>query len=81
MNMISELEESMSMKEASTPQRMASVAEHPKNCIYIDSGTSIHILFNKELMGGLVNLNRPLKIQTGGKPIHMSQIGSLHQAL
>ena len=32
-------------------------------------------------MGGVVNLNRPLKIQASGKPIHMSQIGSLHQAL
>ena len=28
-----------------------------------------------------MDLDRPLKIQAGGKPIHMSQIGSLHQAL
>ena len=32
-------------------------------------------------MGGLQNLDRPLKIQACGKPIHMSQVGSLHQAL
>ena len=65
--MIPELEESRSVKEASTPQRMASVTGHPKNRLYIDSGESLHVLFNKELMGGLVNLDRPLKIQAGGK--------------
>ena len=32
-------------------------------------------------MGGLQNLDRPLKIQAGGKPIHISQTGSLLQAL
>ena len=56
---------------------MISVAGHPKNRLYIDSGVSLYILFNKELMGGLQDLDRPLKIQAGGKPIHMSQIGSL----
>ena len=60
---------------------MASVAGHPKNCLYINSGASIYILFNKELLGGLVILNRPLKIQAGGNPIHLSQIRSLYQAL
>ena len=60
---------------------MTSVAGHPKNRLYIDSGSSLRILINKELMGGLVDLDRPLKIQASGKPIHMSQIGSLHQAL
>ena len=78
---IPKIEKLRSGKESLTPQRMASVTGHPKNRLYIDSVASIHILFNKELMGGLVNLNRPLKIQAGGKPIHMSQIGSLHQAL
>ena len=60
---------------------MTSVAGHPKNRLYIDSGVFLHILFNKELMGGLVDLNRPLKYQASGKPVHMSQIGSLHQTL
>ena len=32
-------------------------------------------------MGGLQSIDRPLKIQVGGKTIHMSKIGSLHQAL
>ena len=43
---IPEIEESRSEKEASTPQRMVSVAGHPKNCLYIDIGASIHIFFN-----------------------------------
>ena len=72
MDMISKLDESRSVEEASTPQHMTSVAENPKNWVYIDSGASIHILFNKELIGGVVNLHMPLKIQDGGKPIHMS---------
>ena len=81
MNTISDIEESRSADKDLTPQRMTSVAGHPKNRLYIDSGASLYILFNKELMGGLVDLDRPLKIQADGKPIHMSQIGSLHQVL
>ena len=73
------LKELRSVKEYSTPQRMTSVVGHPKNRLYINSGAFLHILFNKELMEGLVNLNKPLKIQAGGKLVHMSQIGSLHQ--
>ena len=67
--------------DPSTPQRLASVAGYPKNRLYIDSGASIHILFNRELLGGIVNLDKSIKIQAGGKPIHLSQIGSLHKAL
>ena len=67
-----EPEESRSGEEASTPQHMASVTGHPRKRFWINSGVSIHILFNKELLGGLVNLDRPLKIQAGGKPIHLS---------
>ena len=78
---VPEPEETRSGDDALTPQRLASVAGHPKNRLYIDSGASIHILFNKELLGGIVNLDRALKIHAGGKPIHLSQIGSLHQAL
>ena len=54
---------------------------HPKNRIYIDSGALIHILFNRELLSGIVNLDRALKIQAGSKPIHLSQIGSLQKGL
>ena len=53
MNTISELKESWCVKEASTPQCMTSVAGHPKNRFHIDSGASLHILINKELMGGI----------------------------
>ena len=78
---VPEPEESRSGDDSSTPQRLASVAGHPKNRLYMDSGASIHILFNKELLGGIVNLDKSIKIQADGKPIHLSQIGSLHQAL
>ena len=81
MNIISELKESRSVKEDSTPQHTASVAGHPKNRLYIDNGASIYIIFNNELMGKLVSLNRPLKIQAGDKSIHILQIRSLHQVL
>ena len=60
---------------------MTSVAGHPKNRLYIDSGASLQILFNKELLGELNKIEVPLKIQAGGKPFHIKQIGSLHQAL
>ena len=44
---VPEPEESRSGDDASTPQRLASVARHPKYRLYINSGASIHILFNK----------------------------------
>ena len=67
---VPEPEESRSGDDASTPQRLASVAGHPKNPLYINSGAFIPILFNKELLCGIVNLDRALKIRAGGKPIH-----------
>ena len=75
---VPEPEELRSGDDASTPQRLASVAGHPKNRLYINSGASMHILL---LLGGIVNLDKALKIHAGSKPIHLSQIGSLHQAL
>ena len=60
---------------------MTSVAGYPKNRLYMDSGVSLHILFNKELLGELHNIDKPLKIQAGGKLFHIKQIESLHQAL
>ena len=60
---------------------MASVTGYPKNRLYINSGASLHILFNKELLGELNDIKVPIKIQAGGKPFHIKQIGSLHQAL
>ena len=60
---------------------MTSVAGHPKHRLYIDSGASLHILFNKELLGELNDIKVPVKIQAEGKPFHIKQIESLHQAL
>ena len=60
---VPEPEESRRGDDHSTPQRLASVAGYPKNRLYIDSGASIHIfLFNKELLGGFVNLDKSIKI-------------------
>ena len=43
---------------------------------YIDSGTSINNLFNKELLIGLLKLNRTLKVQTSDEPIYLLEIRS-----
>ena len=75
---ISDIHELRSVDGSSTPQRMTSVAGHPKNRLYIDSGASLHILFNRELLGQLNDIKVPIKIQAGGKPFHIKQIGSLH---
>ena len=71
---ISNIQELRSVDDSSTPQQMTSVAGHPKNRLYIDSGTSLHILFNRELMGQLNVIKVPIKIQAGGKPFHIKQI-------
>ena len=76
--MISDIHQLRGENKDSTPQRMTSVAGHSKNCLYIDSGASLHILFNKELMGGLHNIASHFKIQAGGKPFQMKQVGSPH---
>ena len=76
-----EPEKSRSGEESLMSQRLISVARHQKNRLYINSGASLHIIFNRELLGGLIKFNRPIKIQAGGKPIHLSQIGLLHKAL
>ena len=80
-SIISDLQELRSVDDGSTQQRMTSVAGYPKNRLYIDSGPYLHILFTKEVLGKLDNINKPLKIQAVGKPFHIEQIGSLYQAL
>ena len=67
---MSEPEELSSMIDTLEPQQDVSVAGHPKNHLYMDSGASVHILFNQDLLGGLVQLDRVIEIQAGGKPIH-----------
>ena len=77
---ISDTQELRSVDNSSTSQQMTSVAGHPKNRLYINNGKSLHIIFNKELLGKLNNTKVPIKIQARGKPFHI-KIGSIHQAL
>ena len=56
-----EPEESRSGEDALTPQYRVSVAGHPKNRLYLDSGASLHIIFNRELLGGLIKLDKATK--------------------
>ena len=51
------------------------------DCLYIDSRASLHILFSKELIDGLSELQNPLKIQAVGSSINLSQVNTLHPAL
>ena len=78
---ISDIQELRSVDDSSIPQRMTNVAGHPKNRLCINSGACLPILFNKELLGKLNDIKVTVKIQAGGKPFHIKQIGSLHQAL
>ena len=64
------LVELRSGEDTLTPQRLVSVAGHQKSHLYIDSGASIYMFFNQELLGGLMKLDRAIKIYAGGKPIH-----------
>ena len=69
------------MVDASEPQYNVSVTGHPKNRLYINGGASVHILFNWELLGDLIQLNWIINIQTADKPRHLTQIRSLNKAL
>ena len=71
---ISDLQKLRSVDDCSTPQHMISIAGHPKNRLYINSATSLYILFNKELLGELHNIDKPLKIRAGGKLFHIKQV-------
>ena len=70
---IPEPEESRSGEEAMTPQRLDNVDGDPKNRSSINSVASIHSLFDKDLLAGLMKLDKALKIEISGKPIHLSQ--------
>ena len=48
-------------------------------CLTIDG--SEHTVKSLRRGGELNDINKPLKIQAGGKPFNSKQIGSLHQAL
>ena len=49
--------------------------------LYLDSGASIHILFNKELIQEMRQLETPVKISAVGQPLVLDRIGTLHNAL
>ena len=52
-----EPEELRSGDDTSTPQRLVSVAGHPKSCLNINSSASIYILFYRELLEDLIKLD------------------------
>ena len=56
-------------------------AGNPKNRLYLDSGASVHILFNRELMGDMTLLDTPLNISGAGLNIKLHEAESLHEAL
>ena len=68
-SVLPEPEELRSVVDTLEPQGEVNVTAHPKNRLYIDSGASVHILFNRELLGCLIQLDRVIKIQAGGKKI------------
>ena len=53
-SVLPESEELRSVVDILEPQREVSVVGHPKNCLYIASCASIHILFNQGRFGGLI---------------------------
>ena len=53
---------------------MISVAGHPKNRLYMDSGASLHILFNKKLLEELNEIKVPVKIQAGSELFHIKKM-------
>ena len=75
------LEELRSMIDTLDPRQKVNVAGYPKNQLYINNGSSIHIIFNWGLLGGLIQIDQVIKIQGDSKSIHLSQIGLLHKRL
>ena len=70
-SILPEPEELRSVVDTLQLQQEVSVAGYSKNRLHIDSDPSIHILLNWELVGGLIQLDRVIKIQADGKPIHL----------
>ena len=67
-----EPEEPRSVVDTLDTQQDPSVAGHPRNYVYINSRAFVHILFNQELLEDLIQLDWVIKIQGGGKSIHLS---------
>lgn len=63
------------------PSPSTSRAGHPKNRLYLDSGASVHILFNREMIQHMETISSPLTISGAGSNIKLHEVGSLHDAL
>lgn len=61
--------------------KLKSDAGHNRNRLYLDSGASVNIIFNRGLLGKLKSLLKPIKIAAAGKPMELKQVSSLHKAL
>ena len=72
-SVLPEPEEPWNMDDILEAQQELSVTGHPKNRLYTNSGASVYILFNRELLEGFTQLDWVIKIKTGGKPIHLSK--------
>jgi len=60
---------------------LKSHAGHNSNRLYLDSGASVNIIFNRGLLGKLKTLLKPIQIAAAGKPMELQQVSSLHKAL
>lgn len=58
-----------------------SIAGHPKNRLYLDSGASVHITFNQDLLNEHRPLKKALNISAAGKPLQLKEVSTLHKAL
>ena len=57
-NVPPESEELKKVTDTTETQQDTSVSGHPKNCLYIDNGAFIYVLFKQELVEGLIQLDQ-----------------------
>ena len=69
------------VKFKDTNINLKSNAGHHRNRLYLDSGLSINIIFNKGLLGKLKQFFTPVKIAAAGQQLEIKQISILHKAL
>ena len=58
-----------------------SSAGHHRNRLYLDSGASVNIIFNRGLLGKMKKLLTPIRIATASQPIELKEVSTLHKAL
>ena len=61
------LEELRSEINTLGPRQKVNIARYPKNQLYINCGSSTHIIFNQGLLGGIIQLYQFIKTQGDGK--------------